>query len=86
MTTDMLELPGMSEYFGYPMWYGLGIIDMGGWLGHSGMEVGYSSAMFDLPSRETTVVVLLNSSDLQEPGMRLFMKVAEILYPEETPW
>jgi hypothetical protein len=50
------------------------------------MEVGYSCAMFDLPSQDTTVVVMLNASDLQEPGMRLFMEVAEILFPEETPW
>jgi D-alanyl-D-alanine carboxypeptidase len=86
ITTSMLDLPGMTDYFGYPMEYGLGIIDFGGWLGHSGMEVGYSSAMFDLPQEEAVVVVFMNVSDLAEPGMRLFMQVTGILFPEETPW
>ena len=86
MTTDMRELPGMSEFFGYPLFYGLGIMDAGGWLGHSGMPLGYSSAMFYLPEREATMVVLFNLSGVEEPGMRLFMRAAKIVFPEDTPW
>ena len=86
MTTDMRELPGMSDFFGYPLFYGLGIMDAGGWLGHSGMPLGYSSAMFYLPKREATMVVLFNLSGAEEPGMRLFMRAAKIVFPEDTPW
>ena len=86
MTADMRELPGMSEFFGYPLLYGLGIMDAGGWLGHSGMPLGYSSAMFYLPKKQATMVVLFNLSGLEEPGMRLFMRAAKIVFPEETPW
>jgi D-alanyl-D-alanine carboxypeptidase len=86
MTTAMHELPGMNEFFGYPLLYGLGIMDNGGWLGHSGMPIGYSSAMFYLPKQEAVMVVLFNLSSAEEPGMRLFMKAAKIFFPEDVPW
>ncbi len=86
MTAELNLLPYTEEYFGYPMRYGLAIIDFGGWLGHSGMEVGYTTSMFELPSRDATVVVFLNGSDIEEPSVRLFMQVAEIVFPDETPW
>ena len=86
MTFHMHMIPGTSEFFGYPLLYGLGIMDAGGWLGHSGMPLGYSSAMFYLPKKQATMVVLFNLSGAEEPGVRLFMRAAAIVFPEETPW
>jgi len=82
----MNELPYMTDYFGWPLFYGLGIMDAGGWLGHGGMQPGYSAAIFYLPEKEETVVTLMNVSDLEEPAFPLFMQVAEIVFPEQTPW
>ncbi len=86
MTSGMLEMPGMEEYFGHSMLYGLAVMDFGGWLGHSGMQPGYSSAVFYLPAQEATIVTMVNLSDLYEQGMRLFMQVASAAFPEDTPW
>jgi len=43
--------------------YGLGITCMGRLVGHSGTILGYNSAMFHLPSRNATIVVLLNKGN-----------------------
>jgi len=82
----MNELPIMTDYFGWDLLYGLGIMDDGGWLGHAGMLTGYSSAVFYLPEKGTTVVTPMNVSDLEEPAFPLFMQVAKIVFPEQTPW
>ncbi|MEW6554312.1 MAG: serine hydrolase domain-containing protein [Actinomycetota bacterium] len=86
MTSGMLEMPGIAEFFGHGMLYGLAVIDFGGWLGHGGMQPGYTSAVYFLPQKEATVVTMVNISDADEQGTRLFMQVTEVVFPGETPW
>jgi D-alanyl-D-alanine carboxypeptidase len=41
--------------------YGLGLFDVGGWIGHNGSLPGYQSLTVYLPSRRATMVILVNS-------------------------
>ncbi len=66
--------------------YGLGIFYMGGFIGHDGRTPGYNCDMFYFPSKEATIIVMLNLSDESEPALGLFMKIAKIIFPKEAPW
>ena len=46
--------------------YGLGLMNLAGWIGHSGLLPGYQSLTTYLPSEQATVVVLINTG----PGTR----------------
>jgi D-alanyl-D-alanine carboxypeptidase len=41
--------------------YGLGLFNVGGWIGHNGSLPGYQSLTVYLPSRRATMVILANS-------------------------
>ena len=41
--------------------YGLGLFDVGGWIGHNGSLPGYQTAVYYLPQRQTTMVVFTNT-------------------------
>ena len=43
-----------------PFRYGLGIIDFGGFIGHSGVIFGYTSWMGHRPQTGATIIVLTN--------------------------
>lgn len=47
--------------FGDQVAYGLALMSIGGWVGHSGDIPGYRSSMYHEPASDTTVVVLTNS-------------------------
>lgn len=70
-----------------PLKYGLGIMSVGGLLGHAGDLPGFSSAAFYLPSKDATIIVWLNKepSDKAAIALRLMMSVAETLFPNEAP-
>ena len=46
--------------------YGLGLMNLAGWIGHSGLLPGYQSLTTYLPSEQATIVVLINTG----PGTR----------------
>ncbi|MFJ4172454.1 serine hydrolase domain-containing protein [Microbacterium sp. NPDC089696] len=68
-----------------PDWgYGLGIFNLGGWIGHNGSLPGYKTVTIYLPEKEMTIVAFVNSdapgsSDL---GSGLVTPVTELLTPE----
>jgi D-alanyl-D-alanine carboxypeptidase len=66
--------------------YGLGILDLNGFLGHNGAVLGYGTAAFYLPSADATFVVEGNNNDLVStiPTM-VFAKIADLLYPKQFP-
>ena len=73
---------------GVKIQYGLGITQLGEWLGHDGSLFGYSNMVFHLPSEGVTVVVMSNIADeLVVPAQHLFGEIAKLLYPASlTTW
>jgi D-alanyl-D-alanine carboxypeptidase len=55
-------LPGTGVSTILPGRYGLGIGSFGGLLGHNGGTTGYQADMFYLPSRNASIVLLINGS------------------------
>jgi D-alanyl-D-alanine carboxypeptidase len=66
--------------------YGLGIIDLNGFLGHNGAILGYGTAAFYLPNADATFVVEGNNNNLEStvPTM-VFAQIADLLYPKQFP-
>jgi D-alanyl-D-alanine carboxypeptidase len=66
--------------------YGMGITEINGLLGHDGAIFGYGSAMFYLPSRNATIVVLGNNNDLGQPKPLITaVALAAYLFPSQFP-
>ena len=66
--------------------YGLGIIDLNGFLGHNGGILGYSTAMFYLQEEDVTIVVEANQDNVGSVvGTAIFVSIASYLYPEQFP-
>jgi D-alanyl-D-alanine carboxypeptidase len=66
--------------------YGMGITDINGLIGHDGAILGYGSAMFYLPSRRATIVVLGNNNDLGQPKpVTIAVAIAAYLFPRQFP-
>jgi D-alanyl-D-alanine carboxypeptidase len=63
---------------------GLGIMKAGQFLGYSGHAPGYSSIMFYLPERDTTLIVLLNKFPDNGAAMEIFKQISKMLYPREA--
>jgi D-alanyl-D-alanine carboxypeptidase len=59
--TERLKLQPFASS-GTRFQYGLGIMQFGDWLGHTGAGPGYSDYVFYLPSQGATVVVMVNAS------------------------
>jgi len=80
-----VDMPGMERFEGK---YGLGICSFGGFVGHNGEILGYNSSMYYLPSKDATIVVLLNKCrpGTESPADEVFLHIAKILFPEEVPW
>ena len=65
--------------------YGLGIMKIWGFLGHDGEIDGYNTAMFYLPEKKATIVVLMNKSSGNSAALELFQAMAKIVFPEQFP-
>ena len=65
--------------------YGLGVSDDGGYIGHNGMFAGYNSSMFYLPSRDATLVVLLNNGTNPAYADLILIELAKVLFPDDIP-
>ncbi|MGQ0575769.1 MAG: serine hydrolase domain-containing protein [Pseudonocardia sp.] len=71
---------------GVRLQYGLGITQLGDWVGHDGSIFGYSNMVFYLPSKQATVVVMSNAADeIAVPSQALWGEVVKILYPDSLP-
>jgi D-alanyl-D-alanine carboxypeptidase len=76
----------LSKAHGITLSYGLGIGDLNGFLGHNGAIFGYTSAMFYLPKRDATIVVLGNNSGLSSTTTTaIFVALAAYLFPQQFP-
>ena len=84
MQTQRLQTvgqPGMPPQDGY----GLGIFNLGGWIGHNGSLPGYQTVAVYLPHKQTTLVILINT-DIEyqggEPGTALATAITKELTPD----
>jgi D-alanyl-D-alanine carboxypeptidase len=69
-----------------PLRYGLGILNINGFLGHNGAIAGYGSAMFYLPSAHATFVVEGNNNNLSSTiPTSIFVELAYYLFPQQFP-
>ncbi len=73
--------PGLPPQDGY----GLGIFNLGGWVGHNGSLPGYQTVVVYLPQKQTTLVILTNT-DIEyqggEPGTTLATAITKELTPD----
>ena len=71
---------------GVRLQYGLGITQLGDWIGHDGSMFGYSNMVFYLPSEQAAVVVMGNAADqIAVPSQALWGDVVKLLYPDSLP-
>jgi D-alanyl-D-alanine carboxypeptidase len=67
--------------------YGLGIFNLGGWIGHNGSLPGYQSVVVYLPDQKRTLVILINT-DIEyrgsEPGSMLATAITSVISPDHV--
>jgi D-alanyl-D-alanine carboxypeptidase len=74
------------EVRGFDLAYGLGIMELNGFVGHNGSIFGYSTWMMYLPADGTTIVVLTNRAETQtETAGGIFLDIATFFFPERFP-
>jgi D-alanyl-D-alanine carboxypeptidase len=64
--------------------YGLGIENNNGWIGHNGNQAGYMTFAFYLPSRRTTMVVMVNSNDHVLGVIDLVRDITRVISPDHV--
>jgi D-alanyl-D-alanine carboxypeptidase len=72
--------PGLPPQDGY----GLGIFNLGGWIGHNGSLPGYQTVAVYLPEKQTTMVILINT-DIEQQGSEPSTTLATAITKELTP-
>jgi D-alanyl-D-alanine carboxypeptidase len=72
--------PGLPPQDGY----GLGIFNLGGWIGHNGSLPGYQTVAVYLPEKQTTMVILANT-DIEHQGSEPSTTLATAITKELTP-
>jgi D-alanyl-D-alanine carboxypeptidase len=72
--------PGMPPQDGY----GLGIFNLGGWIGHNGSLPGYQTVVVYLPQKQTSLVILTNT-DIEYQGGEPSTTLATAITRELTP-
>lgn len=67
--------------------YGLGLFNLGGWIGHNGSLPGYQTVVVYLPERDMTMVIMLNT-DIEaqgsEPSTVLATAITSVLTPDHV--
>jgi D-alanyl-D-alanine carboxypeptidase len=61
--------------------YGFGLFDVGGWIGHDGAVPGFESLTVYLPSKQATMVILINSDAEIESNIKLGEVVSRVITP-----
>ena len=66
--------------------YGLGVLQLGNWVGHNGSVFGYSDMVSHLPEENASVVVMVNAADGEAvPATDLWGGIVRLLYPDSLP-
>jgi D-alanyl-D-alanine carboxypeptidase len=77
--------PFVTDGTGPRVRYGLGVLQVGDWVGHDGGIAGYTSAAFLLPATGTVIVVLVNSSGPGASPAAIFLGIAARIAPDSLP-
>lgn len=64
----------------------LGILKIGDFLGYNGGIPGYACVMYYLPSKDTTIIVILNKFPDNNAAISIFKAVSKIVLPDNVPW
>ena len=64
--------------------YGLGIINAAGWIGHTGVVFGYETMAFYLPQTQTTLVFFINTDVPQEASATLAHAITSVICPDHV--
>jgi D-alanyl-D-alanine carboxypeptidase len=64
--------------------YGLGIFNSGGWIGHTGVIFGYQTAVLYLPQTQTTLVFFTNTDVPHDLGTRLAQAITSVISPDHV--
>jgi D-alanyl-D-alanine carboxypeptidase len=78
---QIVDAPGLPQGSGY----GLGIFNVGGWIGHDGSLPGYQTIGVYLPEKQTTLVVFLNTDikhQRQDPSAMMAQTITTALTPD----
>ncbi len=59
--------------------YGLGIGEIDGWWGHTGMGLGFAAAVFRRTDTDSTIVILVNASNVDDVPARILRRFIKIL-------
>lgn len=65
--------------------YGLGVFNLGGWIGHNGSLPGYQSVAVYLPEQKRTLVILINTDigyQGNEPSSTLATVITTVISPD----
>lgn len=80
---ETVAAPGLPPQDGY----GLGLFNLGGWIGHNGSLPGYQTVSVYLPEKRTAVVLLINTDipiGEAEPGTLLATAITRALTPDHV--
>lgn len=67
--------------------YGLGIFNLGGWIGHNGSLPGYQTVVVYLPERQLTLVIMINTDiefEGKAPSATLATAITQVLTPDHV--
>ena len=64
--------------------YGLGIFNAAGWIGHSGSIFGYQSVALYLPQMQTTLVFFINTDVPHEASTTLARAITSLISPDHV--
>lgn len=79
-------LPGLPSQYRGKEGYGLGIVNLFGFIGHNGAIVGYSSSCYYLPEEDATFVTLVNRATAESgEADGITFALARRLYPDRFP-
>jgi D-alanyl-D-alanine carboxypeptidase len=66
--------------------YGMGIMNLNGFVGHNGGILGYGTAMLYLPSKHATIIVEANNDNVSaNVPTGIFIGLASYLFPHQFP-
>jgi D-alanyl-D-alanine carboxypeptidase len=66
--------------------YGLGVMNVDGFIGHHGAIFGFNSVFLYYPEEEATIVVFTNqSTNSSNEAADIFIGLLEVLFPEKIP-
>jgi D-alanyl-D-alanine carboxypeptidase len=83
---ERVQIAPISSVPGLEVGYGLGIMDVNGFLGHTGAIFGYSTWVVHSPEEQATIVVLANRGETEtEFAGKIAVDIAHLFFPERFP-